>query len=353
MSGRAEAGERPARAPAPPPRVRVTPVVDGPVLPSASAPIGAIARDPAARHANVNGPCLVRVPDWVEAPLGAWYLYFADHKGDRIELAYADRIEGPWRVHPPGALHLRDTPFLQTPPPIPDDVDRASLAAPRGVGVPSVLDDCTIPHIASPEIVVDDDARRIRLYYHGLDGFARQVTRVAVSHDGLAYVARPEVLGAPYMRVFRHREHWYGLAMPGRLYRSADGLGDFEEGPTLFGPQMRHAGLWPRGDELLAFWTRVGDAPERILLSRIELRRDWREWRASEPIEVRRPMATWEGADQPIAPSLRSAVDRPVHQLRDPDVFVEGDGTAWLAWAVAGESGIAIGRLTLGENPEG
>ena len=44
---------------------------------------------------NINGPSLIRVPDWIERPLGAYYLYFAHHKGEYIRLAYADRLEGP------------------------------------------------------------------------------------------------------------------------------------------------------------------------------------------------------------------------------------------------------------------
>ena len=44
---------------------------------------------------NINGPSLIRVPDWVENPLGKYYLYFANHKGRYIRLAYADRLEGP------------------------------------------------------------------------------------------------------------------------------------------------------------------------------------------------------------------------------------------------------------------
>jgi hypothetical protein len=45
---------------------------------------------------NIQGPSLIRVPDWVKSPLGRYYLYFADHKGSYIRLAYADRIDGPW-----------------------------------------------------------------------------------------------------------------------------------------------------------------------------------------------------------------------------------------------------------------
>ena len=40
------------------------------------------------------------------------------------------------------------------------------------------------------------------------------------------------------------------------------------------------------------------------------------------------------------------AVNEPVNQLRDPCLFCDhGDGTWWLFYAVAGESGIAVARL--------
>ena len=48
-------------------------------------------------YVNINGPSLIRVPSWVEHPLGKYYLYFAHHKGGSIRLAYADDPSGPWR----------------------------------------------------------------------------------------------------------------------------------------------------------------------------------------------------------------------------------------------------------------
>ncbi|MFB0978764.1 MAG: hypothetical protein QMC73_13950 [Myxococcota bacterium] len=180
---------------------------------------------------NINGPSLIRVPGWVERPLGRYYLYYADHKGSEIKLAFADALE-----------------------------------VPRGPGVPSPMADCTIPHIASPEVIVDEKTRTIRLYYHGLNAFITQISRVAVSTDGLHFEPRDEILAPPYLRIFRYRNAWHGLAMPGSLWRSDDGLTGFEPGPVLFEPNMRHAALWLRGETLWVFWTRVGDAPERILL---------------------------------------------------------------------------------------
>ena len=55
---------------------------------------------------NIQGPSMIRVPDWIGSRLGEYYLYFADHKGSYIRLAYADHPAGPWTVHPPGSLHL-------------------------------------------------------------------------------------------------------------------------------------------------------------------------------------------------------------------------------------------------------
>src|SRR5262249_17714167 len=57
---------------------------------------------------NINGPSLIRVPDWVEKPLGRYYLYFAHHDGRYIRLAYSDDLLGPWTMHRKGALPLHD-----------------------------------------------------------------------------------------------------------------------------------------------------------------------------------------------------------------------------------------------------
>ncbi len=303
--------------------------------------------------ANVQGPSLVRVPDWIDRPLGAYYLYFADHKGQYIRLAYADALVGPWRTHEAGSLQLRHSLFLTTPPEVPDDWragqrrSGAGLAqADRVAGVESPMQDATAPHIASPDVHVDHRRRRIVMYFHGLEGFSKQVSRVALSADGIRFDACPEILGRPYFRVFRHRGLCYALAMPGCLYRSRDGLTGFEPGPCLFASTMRHSAVLLRGDRLYVFWTRVGDAPERILVSTIELRGGWDSWQASEPQSVLRPQARWEGANLAYAPSVRGAINRPANQLRDPCVYEE-DGRVYLLYAVAGEHGIAIAEVTL------
>jgi hypothetical protein len=304
---------------------------------------------------NVQGPSLIRVPDWVEDRLGRYYLYFADHKGDYIRLAFADALAGPWRVHRPGAIRLADSRFPTAPIAACAGAAAAETAAvrpgfapPGTPGIPDALADATTPHVASPDVHVDHDARRVVMYFHGLESFRNQVTRVATSADGLRFEARDEILGPSYFRAFRHGSHAYAIAMPGIVYRSRDGLSGFERGPDLFGePLQRHVAVRRRGDRLEVFWTRVGDVPERILVSDVDLSGPWTSWRAGPAEEVLRPQEPWEGADVPAAPSYRGAIGRRVNQLRDPAIF-EDDGRTWLLYAVAGESGIAIAELVDG-----
>lgn len=303
---------------------------------------------------NIQGPSLIRVPGWVKDPLGKYYLYFADHKGSYIRLAYADDLLGPWKVHEPGSLQIADTHFPAEPPPIPPGAleeataERAGAAGGDGKLPHSLAKELTAPHIASPDVHIDEKKRRIVMYFHGLDGFSSQLSRAALSQDGIHFKGLPEKLGRTYFRVFHHRGMTYALAMPGRIYRSKDGLTGFEQGPLLFNPRMRHSALLKRGRLLYVFWTQVGDAPESIRLSTIDLSPPWTEWNATEPPRVvLRPERGWEGADRPIEPSLRSVAYGKVNQLRDPAIFEEDD-RVYLLYAVAGESGIAIAEVHLG-----
>jgi len=266
---------------------------------------------------NVNGPSLIRVPEWVKNPLGRYYLYFAHHDGHYIRLAFADRLEGPWRTHEAGVLSLKESRFAG--------------------------------HVASPDVHVDEREKRIRMYFHGSEVAsgvpgADQYTRVAVSSDGLRFEASAERLGRPYFRVFAWDGYTYALGMPGVFYRSRDGLTKFEEGPRLFGPNMRHTALKLDGNVLSVFYTDVGDNPESIKLATIELTPDWLAWKESKPVVVLQPEEPYEGADAPRVPSVRGLVHGPACQLRDPAIFRE-DGRTYLLYSVAGENGIAIAEL--------
>ena len=297
--------------------------------------------------ANIQGPSMIRVPNWIDGRLGDYYLYFADHKGSYIRLAYADHPTGPWTIYAPGSLQLAQSRFL-TEPPIasPDQVARFEARWKQTGTLMShdILSEITTPHIASPDVHVDPASQRIVMYFHGLEDVGTQVSRVATSRNGIEFEAQPEILGPSYMRIFSHDAMTYALTMPGRFYRSKDGLHGFEPGPVLFNPNMRHSAVLKRGNELSVFWTQVGAAPERILLSRIDLTGDWLGWKESSATEVLRPERSWEGVDAPLIPSVRSTAYGQVNQLRDPAIFEE-DGRTYLLYAVAGESGIAIAEI--------
>jgi hypothetical protein len=268
---------------------------------------------------NINGPSLIRVPSWLEGALGRYYLYFSDHHGTFIRLAYADALEGPWQIHVPGALHLDQTPL-------------------HG-------------HIASPDVHVDEVNRQIVLYFHGpADDLparlaihpvaAGQASFCAVSQNGLHFSVYPKPLGAPYFRAFRWHNKVYALGMPGRFYCARKGWTGFETGPELFTPAMRHSAVLVRGHELHVFYSNAGDCPECILHSVIDLRLGWKNWQASAPEAVLVPEMEYEGANLSLVPSKRGWAPEPVRQLRDPALFTEG-GKTTLFYSIAGEAGIA------------
>lgn len=286
---------------------------------------------PASSHTigqNINGPSLIRVPQWVERPLGRYYLYFAHHAGKFIRLAYADQLSGPWEVYEPGTLRLEQAPRCYD-------------------------------HIASPDIQIDESRHEILMYFHcpsggrvGADGrvdINEQHTFLAISPDGLRFQANAEPLGPAYFRVFQWRGFYYALARGGILFRSHDRDLPFERGPTLIPPDsgrlLRHAAVDLHGDTLRVYYSRIGDRPERILISATHLSPNWLNWQASPPKDVLSPDREFEGADRPIESSAPDEAPGRVRQLRDPAIFKEA-GKTYLLYTIAGESGIAIAELT-------
>jgi len=263
---------------------------------------------------NINGPSLIRVPPWLPASLGRYYLYFADHGGTSIRLAYADALAGPWRVHRPGTLRLEQTVCRR--------------------------------HIASPDVHIDAAARRILMYFHGPYGDG-QKSFLAESSDGLEFAAGATPLGPFYFRVFRHGGRHYAIAKAANtdsvLLCSRDGRTPFEAGPHFL-PGSRHTAVRIHGAQLDLFLSRAGDCPEHILVSRLALTGPWTEWRPSDPETLLLPERDWEGAGLPLEPSRYGRASGPVRQLRDPAVYEE-DSRTFLLYSVAGESGIAIAEL--------
>ena len=284
---------------------------------------------------NIDGPSVIKAPPWLTKPLGKYYMYFAHHRGKYIRLAYADRPEGPWHIYKPGTLRLNQ------------------------------MKHC-FNHVASPDALVDAEAKRLLLYFHcPIESVnvkrARpyaQITFVATSKDGLHFDPVQQGFAAPYMRTFRYKGYTYGLAMSdkksayptwlrsGQFFRSATGMPPFVAGPRIL-DEMRHAGLFRKGNLLHIFYTIVGDDPERIYHAQVDLRPDWTEWTATAPTEVLRPATRYEGADLPLVQSKGGMSEGRERALRDPAIL-DDDGKLYLYYTVAGEKGIAVARLRFG-----
>lgn len=283
---------------------------------------------------NINGPALIRVPSWLPNPLGKYYLYFAHHEGEYIRLAYADSLQGPWKIYSQGILPITDLPWATD-------------------------------HVSSPDIWIDEEHKQIRLYFHSPvapmlkstdpnylthGGEVLQNTFVALAEDGLHFKVRAEPLGPSYFRVWQWEGVFYALPRLGiPLMRSPDGLLPFEaitsplEHDSAF-KNMRHTAVWVRRDSLYLFYSKIGDAPEEIMMTIIPMHGPPSTWRASPPCTVLRPERGYEGAHLPVTASQFGMTLSYENALRDPYIYVEGEKT-YLLYSVVAERGIAIAEL--------
>ena len=217
---------------------------------------------------------------------------------------------------------------------------------------------------------IDEGNHRLVMYVHGIwtdgkrwpvdpdaaskwmrdNGYA-QYTQTTISRDGLHFEPRPGVvLKTSYLRVFEWSGVHYGMARLGVLARAKSVEGPFEAGPNPFAGspyagRVRHVALLVKGDTLYVFFSAIGDAPERILLSTIALSADWKNWKASPPVEVLTPREKYECASLPVTPSRAGESEGQENALRDPALFGES-GKLFLFYSVCGEQGIGGADIT-------
>lgn len=290
---------------------------------------------------NINGPSIIRVPEWLPGALGRYYLYFAHHQGHHIRMAYADEITGPYTVYTPGVLDIERTPF-------------------HG-------------HIASPDVHVDHEKRCLWMHYHGCGCSEEntlpyfQVTSYAESGDGFHFNSGRTYLAESYLRTFQMNGWYYGMSGGPFRYvsRTRKREEPFTVGPTLMvegeeftqfesevspnGPgikRIRHVALFHKKDHLHVFYTNVGDCPERIKHTLVDVSGDWMKWQGTQFQEVLKPETEDEGAEVPAVPSVAGAKHEPVNELRDPYLF-EDDGKTYLFYSVAGERGLKVAEIVL------
>jgi hypothetical protein len=126
-------------------------------------------------------PSVIRASDYFSKPLGRYYMYYSPHDAPGgICLAYADRLEGPWKEHGANPLIKREW-------------------APH----------YSVSHVSGPHAIWIEEERRLFLYFHGendVTRYASSTDGVTFRYEGVAVDTRyfEKVSEASYARVFRH-----------------------------------------------------------------------------------------------------------------------------------------------------
>ncbi len=214
-------------------------------------------------------------------------------------------------------------------------------------------------HMASPEVYINSKDRLIYLYFHAPSHSKNeQWSFLALSQDGIHFdkvIDRP--LAPFYMRVFHYSDCMYGVVKGGGLWKSKTGLDEFELVTNLFNPLLkeevwhnysgavRHVGLYLNKSILHIFFSRIGDKPERILHTSIDLDSSQdKDWKVGRYTEIIKPKERYEGADFLLKKSSAGAAHEPENALRDPYIMYE-QKKFYLFYSVAGEQGIALSQF--------
>jgi len=345
---------------------------------------------------NLNGASCIRLP--ADFPSGQrvhssaeYYLYFADHSGTYIRMAWAADLEGPWTGYrmDQGTYASGDRGVL-------DLGSDGSI----DLGTYSVED-----HIASPQVLIERDDSdpqnpdfQFVMYYHGRrddPSTGAQRTFVATSSDGLnfnqpsggdsragqaGHGTRDFSHGDSYFRVFEEGGRYYAFSNTGDLFavdenspndllssswtkgpqpfinetesRGWIGWEDPPNSQTIGDLRPRHFGVLKRDGVLYTFLTNKASSPERIIVSTFDFGElpsgtndSWLDWKGDFPSqELIEPEEDWEGGDQPLGISRLGSADD-VRQLRDPGILEDIDGRTYMFYSGEGEEAIGVAQL--------
>ena len=255
--------------------------------------------------------------------------------GAFIRFAYSDSPKGPWTVNNKNVLRREDL----------IDISRYKSGE---IKKPLRKKQ----HIASPDVLIDHENKKIVMYFHG--SYKGHNTGAAVSEDGLNWKDKDIDLGAPYLRVFKHNESYYGVSQGSRQSKSTrfiklNGMFEVSENHSIPNTNWRHHALLKKNKDLLVFYSRYNDAPGRIQASIIDLSNsDFKQWEIpSSIIEVLKPEHAYEGSKYPVKPS--GSGRKNLNEVRDPYIL-DDEGRIFLYYSVKGEMGIAVAELTITEH---
>lgn len=277
---------------------------------------------------NINGPSCLRTPNFIKNPLGKYLLYFAHHAGKFIRIAYSDEIFTNWKI-----LNHR--------------INKVSEK--------TIFHD----HVASPDLYVDNVENKIYMFFHSrIKGSRMQQTFLSKSNDGINFELVGDSLDLPFY--FRHvitETKTFAVTKGGNMYVNSispiisawralnninSGNSNEEVMHNKFG-SIRHVSLIYYMKTLIVFYTKIGDAPERIYAAKIE-ENEKGLWLISKEFEITRPELNFEGVNLNITASVSGPSLQEENSLRDPYVLQDGENY-YIFYACAGESGIAVGKL--------
>ena len=278
-------------------------------------------------NSNICNPCIIKVPEWVKDSLGKYYLYYADHRGKYIKFAFSNFIFNNWRSKLDIIININSF-------------------------------NNAINHIASPEIYIDDIKKKFYLLTHSHSATHKgQWTYVSESNNGLHFkVVNDKPLAPFYLRVFKYNNFFYGVSKGGNLWKTNELIREFYPCQNLFDPSksnellhnyegaVRHVGLFVENNILYIFYSKIGDKPERIYFSKLNLEKNDKNWKFNSETELLRPTMDFEGANLPLLKSKPGDTPVAENALRDPYLF-KINSNYYLAYCVQGEFGIAIAEI--------
>jgi hypothetical protein len=297
-------------------------------------PIINIENVPEAFGTNFSGATVFLNPGYLDSSIYARYImYFAHHSGTFIRIATSNNPFSGWAF--PNLEILK-------------------------IGKFNEFHD----HIASPEVFLDHESKTLNLFFHSrINGSREQQTFLAKSKDGVKFEFTPMESFLPfYLRVSVHNGKVFGVTKGGNLFSHPGGnfsrdwkyLGNMDspdsklERLNYFNDvgNIRHAHIISYKENLLVFYTRLGEAPEQIYARLINFGSDNNLIEFSEQIEIMQPRLPFECQSAPLKESQPGPSEIFERAFRDPFVFMEKD-VKLLFYSYGGESGIGVCEIDL------
>ncbi len=277
---------------------------------------------------NINGPCFVEVPHFAKSGKKKFLLYFAQHSGTSISAATSNSPFGPWEILTHNILSISSKYNFHD-------------------------------HVASPHVEIDLKKERLLMYFHSrIIDSRHQSTFLAESKDGINFTPINLQSELPfYFRMHNMKDFFIGVSKGGDVFINQSRL--YDRGWSLLGNPfvgdkivdkyhnyqgaIRHPSLFMNNGSLLILYSRIGDAPERIMQQQLKINPRSCELGVAVN-ELLSPALDFEGVNEDLQKSKPGIAICKENALRDPQLAQYKD-SLYLYYAFGGESGIGVVKL--------